>query len=65
MRMHQVMDEIMAKAEVVCCTAIGAGASKLDRGAFTRVLLDEASQATEFCSIVPFCPARRGRSLTA
>merc|ERR1719440_1913718 len=59
MRMHQVMDDIMAHAEVVCCTAIGAGASKLDRRAFTRVLLDEASQATEFCSVVPFCRGAR------
>ena len=41
--------------EKVCCTCVGAGTGKLSRHTFARVLLDEASQATEACCLVPIC----------
>jgi len=40
-------------ADVVCATAIGAGAVTLNDHTFTRVLFDEAAQATEVSVLVP------------
>jgi len=38
---------------VVCCTAIGAGSVMLNEHCFSRVLFDEAAQATELATVVP------------
>ncbi|CAK0830568.1 unnamed protein product, partial [Prorocentrum cordatum] len=43
------------RAEVVCCTSMGAGSGMLADYTFPRVLMDEASQATEPSTIVPIC----------
>lgn len=51
-------DEIhraIEQAEVVCCTAMGAGSGMLTDYNFPRALMDEASQATEPASVVPVC----------
>ena len=40
-------------AQVVCCTCIGSGGDILDKLIFERVLLDEATQATEPAVLVP------------
>merc|ERR1719313_1832529 len=58
-RMYDELARVIREADVVCCTAIGAGASRLEGIAFTRVLVDEASQATEYASIVPLCRGTR------
>jgi len=42
-------------AQVVCATCVGAGSGVLERFRFTRVLIDEATQATEPSTIVPLC----------
>jgi hypothetical protein len=40
-------------AQVVCCTCIGSGGDILEKLIFERVLLDEATQATEPAVLVP------------
>jgi len=45
--------KILKNAQVVCCTCIGSGADILDSMAFERVLVDEATQATEPAVLVP------------
>jgi len=40
-------------AEVICCTCIGSGSEILDNMTFERVLVDEATQATEPAVLVP------------
>lgn len=40
-------------AQVVCCTCIGSGGDILDNMVFERVLVDEATQATEPAVLVP------------
>jgi hypothetical protein len=40
-------------AQVVCCTCIGSGGDILENMAFERVLVDEATQATEPAVLVP------------
>jgi len=52
-RRHDVMQEVIKKADVLCTTAIGAGSGIIERYGFRRVLLDEASQATELATVVP------------
>lgn len=58
-QLHGVLGRLVQQAEVVCCTAVGAGSGKLSRHLFSRVLLDEASQATEACTLVPLCRGAR------
>jgi len=43
----------MKAAQVICCTCIGSGADILDSMYFERVLVDEATQATEPAVLVP------------
>eukprot|EP00746_Dinoflagellata_sp_MGD_P006801 gnl/MRDRNA2_/MRDRNA2_113405_c0_seq1.p1 gnl/MRDRNA2_/MRDRNA2_113405_c0~~gnl/MRDRNA2_/MRDRNA2_113405_c0_seq1.p1 ORF type:complete len:1143 (+),score=223.49 gnl/MRDRNA2_/MRDRNA2_113405_c0_seq1:269-3430(+) len=47
--------QIIGDAEVVCCTCIGTGSAMLSGYRFEKVLMDEASQATEAATIVPIC----------
>jgi len=46
-------------AEVVCCTCVAAGGGILDGYVFTKVLVDEAAQATEPSTLVPLCHSSR------
>jgi len=43
----------LKNAQVVCCTCIGSGGDILDNMTFERVLVDEATQATEPAVLVP------------
>ena len=43
----------LKNAQVVCCTCIGSGGDILDSLTFERVLVDEATQATEPAVLVP------------
>jgi len=44
----------LKNAQVICCTCIGSGGDILDSMTFDRVLVDEATQATEPAVLVPF-----------
>ena len=43
----------LKRAQVICCTCIGSGGDILDAMTFDRVLVDEATQATEPAVLVP------------
>ena len=43
----------LKSAQIICCTCIGSGADILDNMIFERVLVDEATQATEPAVLVP------------
>jgi hypothetical protein len=43
----------LKSAQVICCTCIGSGSDMLDNMVFERVLVDEATQATEPAVLVP------------
>ena len=45
--------KILKRAQVVCCTCIGSGGDILDSMTFERVMVDEATQATEPAVLVP------------
>ncbi len=45
--------QALQNAQIICCTCIGSGADILDNMAFERVLVDEATQATEPAVLVP------------
>jgi len=45
--------QALQNAQVVCCTCIGSGADILDNMSFEKVLVDEATQATEPAVLVP------------
>jgi len=45
--------KILKNAQVICCTCIGSGGDILDNMTFERVLVDEATQATEPAVLVP------------
>lgn len=45
--------KVLKNAQVVCCTCIGSGGDILDSMTFERVMIDEATQATEAAVIVP------------
>lgn len=45
--------EILAAADVVCCTCVGAGDPRLTALRFQHVLVDEATQATEPEALMP------------
>ena len=44
---------LLKSAQVICCTCIGSGGDILDGIVFERILLDEATQATEAAVLVP------------
>ncbi len=50
---QQMKDDILDKADVICSTCIGSGHIVLDGRRFPRVLIDEATQATEPATLVP------------
>ena len=56
---RQMRDDILDRAQVLCCTCIGVGHQLLDGRRFARVLLDEATQATEPASLVPIVRGAR------
>lgn len=43
----------LKRAQIICCTCIGSGGDILDTMTFDRVLVDEATQATEPAMLVP------------
>lgn len=45
--------KVLKNAQVICCTCIGSGGDILDNMNFERVLVDEATQATEPAVLVP------------
>ena len=49
----RIIDDVLDRAEVVCCTCIGAGHRILGSRRFPYMLMDEATQATEPTSLVP------------
>jgi len=55
----QMRDDILDKAQVLCCTCIGSGHELLDGRKFPRVLVDEATQATEPSTLVPLVRGAR------
>ena len=56
---RQIRDDILDRAQVLCCTCIGSGHDLLDGRSFSRVLIDEATQATEPASLVPLVKGSR------
>ena len=50
---QQMKDDILDNADVICATCIGSGHLLLDGRRFPRVLIDEATQATEPATLVP------------
>lgn len=50
---RQVEHEILKAADVVCCTAAGAGDPRLAEFRFRQVLMDESTQATEPETLIP------------
>jgi len=55
----QMRDDILDRAQVLCCTCIGSGHELLDGRNFVRVLIDEATQATEPSTLVPIVKGAR------
>ena len=45
--------ELLASADVICCTCVGAGDPRLSAFRFRAVLIDEATQATEPEMLIP------------
>ena len=56
---RQIRDDILDRAQVLCCTCIGSGHELLDGRRFSRVLIDEATQATEPATLVPLVRGAR------
>lgn len=54
-RAREEVHRAIENAEVVCCTSMGAGSGLLNDYTFPKVLMDEASQATEPATVVPIC----------
>ena len=51
---HDALTKILRDADVICTTCVGAGSGMLEKKQFAGVLIDEASQATEIATIIPF-----------
>lgn len=49
----QAQKQILAAADVICCTCVGAGDPRLRDFRFRQVLIDEATQATEPECLIP------------
>ncbi len=56
---REIRDDILDRCQVLCCTCIGSGHDLLDGRRFSRVLIDEATQATEPASLVPIVRGSR------
>jgi superfamily I DNA and/or RNA helicase len=56
---NQIRDDILDKAQVICCTCIGSGNEILDGRKFPQVLIDESTQATEPAALVPLVRGAR------
>jgi len=56
---QRITDEVLASAEVLCTTNIGAGHFTLANRRFPIVLIDEATQATEPSALVPIVKGAR------
>ena len=56
---QRITDEVLASAEVLCTTNIGAGHFTLANRRFPIVLIDEATQATEPSALVPIVKGTR------
>ena len=56
---NQMRDDILDRAQVLCCTCIGSGHTLLDGRRFPQVLIDEATQATEPAALVPLIRGAR------
>lgn len=50
---HQLEQQVLAAAQVVCCTCVGAGDFRLKGMKFRLVLIDELTQATEPEVLIP------------
>lgn len=50
---RQLERELLQAADVICCTCVGAGDPRLQGLSFTKVLVDEATQATEPECLIP------------
>ena len=55
----QMRDDILNRSQVLCCTCIGSGHELLDGRRFSRVRIDEATQATEPAALVPLVRGAR------
>ena len=51
----RIVKKILKEARIVCTTCISAGSKILEDVKFSRLLVDEASQATEPAILVPIC----------
>jgi regulator of nonsense transcripts 1 len=50
---RQLEAEVLAHADVVCCTCVGAGDPRLSQFRFQHVLVDECTQASETEALIP------------
>jgi len=50
---RETEQEILHNADVICCTCVGAGDSRLSQMRFRQVLIDESTQATEPECLIP------------
>ena len=56
---RRILDEVIAAAQVVCCTLTGAGADFLRDRTFSTLFVDEAAQALEPAMWIPLQRSRR------
>ena len=56
---QRITDDVLASAQVLCTTNIGAGHFTLSNRKFSIVLIDEATQATEPSALVPIVKGAR------
>ncbi len=54
-----VVQKIIAEADVICCTLVGAVDSYLEKRTFGTVVIDEAAQALEPATWIPIAKAHR------
>ena len=56
---NQIRDDILDKAQIICCTCIGSGNEILDGRRFSILLTPKSTQATEPASLVPLVRGAR------